>query len=243
MQFDDIQQQATIDLARFIAPNHFQYRGHTLAAYQEIAEPLIRDRQGLTNRELCAAKALVLWTRFEEIERAASSALVRDSHEPPKTIPQQETLRIDALRHNVCKAAHDYAIQVGDPLLIEAWPELVWMAGSASQATTNIKAAPTPWHLLATPSELINAFGVITGMDKSWFNNVKDTPNLKAAIHTAGIGGRKGREPLYFVFPVMQWLISEKRRKGKPMNESTGWRLLKNQFPKVYAEYQGYEPD
>lgn len=100
----------------------------------------------------------------------------------------------------------------------------------------------TPWHLLATPIELIAAFGTFTGMDKAWFNNAKDAPKLKAALHTAGQGGRNGREPLYFVFPIMQWLIDAKRRKGNPMSEATGWRVLKNQFSKVYAEFQDQDP-
>ena len=113
---------------------------------------------------------------------------------------------------------------------------------AAQKAAYAIEPAPPPWHLLATPSDLIKVFGTITGMNKTWFNNVKDTPGLKAAKHTAGAGGHKGREPLYRVFDVMLWLINPKRRKGNAMQEATGWRLLKNQFPKVYGEYQGYEP-
>ena len=134
MQFDDIKQQASIDLARFIAPNHFHFREHTPAAYKEIAEPLLQQRLGLTNRELCAVKALALWASFEEIERAAFASLVSNVGEPPKTIPEHELMRIDALRHNVCLAAHDYARQVGDPLLIEAWPKPVWMAETQPEA-------------------------------------------------------------------------------------------------------------
>lgn len=111
------------------------------------------------------------------------------------------------------------------------------------QATLVTEADPTPWHLLATPAKLIAAFGPLTGMNKSWFNNAKDTPRLLAARHTAGKGGRKGREPMYCVFPVVQWLIDAKRRKGRPMEDATGWRVLKNQFPKVYEEYQTFEPD
>ena len=130
MQFDDIQQQATIDLARFIAQNHFRYRGHTPAAYKEIAEPLILHRQGLTNRELCAAKALAQWAWFEEIERAAYASLVSNVGEPPKTMPEEEALKIAALKHNVCA----YARQVGNPSLIQAWSKLVWMAETQPQA-------------------------------------------------------------------------------------------------------------
>lgn len=102
---------------------------------------------------------------------------------------------------------------------------------------------PTPYHLLATPAELIGAFGAFTGMTKTWFNSPKDTPQLLAARHTAGQGGKHFREPLYFVLAVVQWLIDPKRRKGKPMSEATGWRIMENKFPKVYEEYQSLAPD
>jgi hypothetical protein len=101
----------------------------------------------------------------------------------------------------------------------------------------------TPWDLLADPATLISAFGLITGMNNAWFNNVNDTPKLKDALHTLGKGGRNGRKPYYYVFPVMQWLINPKRRKGNPMSVATGWRVLKNQFPAVYLAYQDQEPD
>jgi hypothetical protein len=111
------------------------------------------------------------------------------------------------------------------------------------QAVPVGEAGLTPWHLLATPTDLIDAFGKFTGMDKAWFNNVKDTPGLKAALHTAGQGGRNGREPLYYVMPVMQWLADPKRRKGRPMGEAAGWRVLGHKFPKVHEEYLGQKPD
>lgn len=99
------------------------------------------------------------------------------------------------------------------------------------------------WDLLATPTQLISVFGTLTGMSKMWFNNAKDTPKLKAALHTPGKSGRNGREPLYHVFLIMQWLINPKRRKGKSMEVATGWRMLKNQFPAVYRKYQDQDPD
>lgn len=101
-----------------------------------------------------------------------------------------------------------------------------------------------PWDLLAIPEKLIDAFGVFTGMNKAWFNNAKDS-KLKAALHTAGKGGRGGRAPLYYVFPIMLWLVDPKRRKNKNkrMDEATGWRVLKNKFPDVYAVYKDQEPD
>lgn len=116
-------------------------------------------------------------------------------------------------------------------------------AVSSAPVVGGSESSPTPWRLLATPEDLITAFGSFTGMSKVWFNNAKDTPKLKAALHTAGKGGRKGREPFYYVFPIMQWLIDVKRRKGRPMEVATGWRVLKNKFPDVYQVYQDQEPE
>jgi hypothetical protein len=44
--------------------------------------------------------------------------------------------------------------------------------------------------LLATRQELIDAFGKFTGMSKSWFSNLKDTPALMQARKLRGQGGR-----------------------------------------------------
>lgn len=106
-----------------------------------------------------------------------------------------------------------------------------------------VEESEAPWDLLATPTHLISVFGTLTGMSKVWFNNAKDTPRLKAALHTPGKSGRNGREPIYQVFPIMLWLIDAKRRKGKSMEVATGWRVLKNNFPAVYRNYQDQDPD
>lgn len=100
-----------------------------------------------------------------------------------------------------------------------------------------------PWHMLATADELCRAFGVFTGMETEWFNNLKDKPELKKARFRPGEGGRSGRGPLFYVYPVLQWLISSKRRAGKPMSETTGWRMLKTHFPRVYEAYESSAPD
>lgn len=99
-------------------------------------------------------------------------------------------------------------------------------------------ASEPDWPLMATPDELCAAFGTFTGMNKQWFANVKDAPQLKAARFWPGQGGRNRREPLFYVYPVLQWLIDEKRRKGKPMEIKTGWRMLKAHFPSVYEAYE-----
>jgi hypothetical protein len=42
---------------------------------------------------------------------------------------------------------------------------------------------------------------------------------------------------------VMQWLADPKRRKGRSMEQATGWRVLEHKFPKVHEEYLGQKPD
>ena len=102
---------------------------------------------------------------------------------------------------------------------------------------------PIPWDLLATPEQLIAAFGSFTGMDKAWFKKVQDKPQLQAARYKVGVSGRGGTEPLFFVFPVMEWLIDTKRKTGKPISVATAWRMLKAHFPKVYEQYEDHAPD
>jgi hypothetical protein len=102
---------------------------------------------------------------------------------------------------------------------------------------------PAQWHLLATPTELIAAFGSFTGMNKNWFNSLGDKPQLLAARYKLGVSGRGGVEPLFYVFPVMQWLIDPKRKTGKKMPVPTGWRMLKTHFQKVYEQYEDRAPD
>jgi len=128
--------------------------------------------------------------------------------------------------------------------------QAIAQAGAETAPVTAIEGAvsppgapDTPWHLLATPTQLIAAFGTTTGISRAWFNNAKDTPQLLAARHTAGQGGKNSREPFYAVFAAMQWLIDPKRGKGNRIESATGWRILKSQFPKVYDEYQAFEPD
>jgi hypothetical protein len=102
-----------------------------------------------------------------------------------------------------------------------------------------------PWHLLAPPSVLIDAFKTYTGMDKSWFDKVDSTPGLLAARRVRGKSGRNGFAAQYLVFEVMKWLIDPKpRKKGKKfISDVAAWRVLKHKFPKVYEEYQALAPD
>lgn len=94
------------------------------------------------------------------------------------------------------------------------------------------------FSILCTRQQLVDAFGPFTGLDISWFNNLKDSPKLKDARKHVGQGG-KGHtvEPMFCPYLVMQWLVDPKRRKGKPMNTDTGWRMLETHFRKAYNIY------
>ena len=97
--------------------------------------------------------------------------------------------------------------------------------------------------MVATRKELIDAFGTFTGMDMTWFDNLKDTPKLMAARKFTGQGGRNSAEPLFCPYEVMQWLADPKRRKGKSLTNETAWRLFKRNFGKVYNRYSVGDPN
>ena len=111
-------------------------------------------------------------------------------------------------------------------------------ATSAPVGTDEIDLA-----MVATRTELIDAFGNFTGMDKSWFDNLTDSPKLMAARKFTGQGGRHSAEPLFCPYEVTQWLADPKRKKGRRLNDTTAWRLLKSNFPKVYNQYSIGDPN
>ncbi len=120
-------------------------------------------------------------------------------------------------------------------------------AGTAPVQST---ATPAPvgddevdFTIVATRKELIDAFGGITKMDMTWFDNLTDAPKLKAARKFKGQGGRNSAEPLFCPFEVLQWLVDPQRRKGKPINDTTAWRLLKGHFLKVYNQHSIGDPN
>lgn len=111
-----------------------------------------------------------------------------------------------------------------------------------SAVTTVVE--PTPDIAgLATPSELIEAFGRYTGMSIEWFDNLKDAPRLKEARKIAGQGGRGHiREPLFCPFLVMQWLADPKRKRGSKLSENKAWELLERYFPQSYNAHSVHDP-
>ena len=97
--------------------------------------------------------------------------------------------------------------------------------------------------ILATREQLIEAFGRFTGMDASWFKNIKDTPALLAARKVTGQGGRGHiAEPWFCPFEVMQWLADSKRRKGRKLSTEKAWELLEKNFPKVHSAHSVADP-
>lgn len=127
----------------------------------------------------------------------------------------------------------------------EAWlnamvRELLQPAPASQPAANPMPVAGTKPDitLMATRQQLIDAFGSFTGMDASWFSNLKDTPAVLAARKVTGQGGR-GRltEPLFCPFEVLQWLIDPARRKGKPLGQDKGWELFERNFPRAYAAF------
>jgi hypothetical protein len=100
------------------------------------------------------------------------------------------------------------------------------------------------FSLLATRKQLIGAFGPITRMNNTWFDNLTHTPALLATRKYKGTGGRQSTEPLFCPYEVMLWLIKPNRKKdGKQINDTTAWRLLKRDFSKVHNLHSIGDPN
>lgn len=115
----------------------------------------------------------------------------------------------------------------------------------APQAVPAESSASTrpDYSMLATRAQLIQAFGAFTGMDLTWFDNLKDTPALLDARKVTGRGGRGHlAEPRFCPFKVMQWLVSGKRKKGRPLSLEKAWELLERHFPRVHSAHSAAAP-
>lgn len=105
----------------------------------------------------------------------------------------------------------------------------------AMEAERGVSLDPS---LLATRKQLIDAFGVFTGMNHGWFKNLTDVPALLKARRIKGSGGRGHlQEPLFCPVDVMRWLISDTRKKGSKLGEDKAWELLEKNFPKAYSAH------
>lgn len=113
----------------------------------------------------------------------------------------------------------------------------LWEWKPAASFAPPVNAGPD-YSILATRQDLIDAYRAITGMDMTWFDNLKNSPKLQKARKVLG-KAIKGRsiEPLFCPYEVMEWLIDKKRRKGRPMLSDKAWEILEKRFPKVYNIY------
>lgn len=98
--------------------------------------------------------------------------------------------------------------------------------------------------MLATPAQLIAAFGTFTDMDETWFRSLRDVPALLAARKVKGKGQRgHSVPPLFCPMEVMLWLVDPKRKKGRHFQSAEKpWERLESYFPEVYARYSGEDP-
>lgn len=115
-------------------------------------------------------------------------------------------------------------------------------AQPAPQPVPVVQPEAIDFGMLATPGQLINTFGNHTGMCKAWFSNLTDTPRLLAARKVTGTGGKHYTPPLFCPFEVMQWLIDEKRKKGRKVSPDKAWQLLQSNFEKVYNTRSAGDP-
>lgn len=179
-----------------------------------------------------------------ELEQAATSGTLRTRHPdtlgplPPVVLSADPVDRLldctysMPLRFRVV-TVEDFTSYVADRgmAVVKEPPE------QATKSQGNAICASIDFEMLATRQQLINAFGSFTGMDDSWFTNLKDTPKLKDARKVAGSGGKDSNEPLFCPFEVMRWLTDPKKKKGRKLTSDKGWQLLERHFPKAYNQY------
>lgn len=100
-------------------------------------------------------------------------------------------------------------------------------------------------RLLATPEELLRAFGV-WGLKETWFDCLGNHGWLVEARKRVGRGGNSPRKPLFCPLLVMRGLTTRiKPRKGfRPrISVEKGWKLLEAKFPLVYEANIDQAPD
>ena len=106
-----------------------------------------------------------------------------------------------------------------------------------ADTNTTEQHPPLDYSLLATRSELIDAFGR-WGLKLEWFGDLNSRKWLLEARRIKGQGQRAHVvEPLYCPYAVMSGMIN-KGRKTKRLNPDTAWRMLEHKFPKVYAVFE-----
>lgn len=135
----------------------------------------------------------------------------------------------------------DDAIEAGDLIPLDFQSRL---PKRPAKRESEPETAEIPRSMLADPEQLIQAFGSFTGMDASWFRNLKDKPGLLRARRSKGTRGTGGASPLFCPYAVMTWLTDTKtkRKVGRTLGEHKGWELLERHFSRVYSQYSGLGP-
>jgi hypothetical protein len=97
---------------------------------------------------------------------------------------------------------------------------------------------PLDEAVLATPEELVKAFGV-GRLKEDWFNSPRKHGWLLAARKRVGVGGNQAKPALYCPYEVMVGLATKTRPRDKAprMREEKGWQILRRCFPEAHAKF------
>ena len=124
--------------------------------------------------------------------------------------------------------------------LLKAGPQTDTQQAAPEQNTTT-PADELDYSLLATPSELLEAFGK-WGMKTVWFDDLNSRKWLLDARREKGQGQRgHAIKPLFCPFAVMNGLINNVRKVNR-LNPDTAWRTLEHKFPDVYSAFEMHDP-
>jgi hypothetical protein len=97
--------------------------------------------------------------------------------------------------------------------------------------------------LLATPHELIRAFGLYTGIDKKWFRDISSkSKSFQASRKRKGTHGRNAVQPLFCPYEFMKASLEHRGKGRRVMSETTAWKALRHHFEDVFAQHIGEAP-
>lgn len=104
------------------------------------------------------------------------------------------------------------------------------------------KAGVNP-DLLATPQELVQAFGRFAGFDRSWFKDLSSkSKSFQASRKRKGTQGRNAIQPLFCPYEFMKALLEHRVQSRRRMSELTAWKALRRHFSDVYELHKAEAP-
>lgn len=212
-------------------------------------------------KRIAILKAWELASLMQDFDpRALSDVVVHDSEDPKSMtgVPPDFSFEIrrinsaafagtiksaDSSIHNLeAPDTNIITASIGDWLVQTGYAQLA-SALELPRTTHEVPPIRINTSVLATPEELVAAFGTFTGMNTQWFKNLKDKPALKKARKQLGQGQRGHTiQPLFCPYEVMLWLINPKRRTGRALGEEKGWELLEKHFPSTYVAWSISDP-